>query len=66
MKAAEIIAELPKLTTEERSAVRQRLRELEQKDDMQFHVESAKIMFEQIDEEEKQDTSSAAPSTGGL
>jgi hypothetical protein len=54
MSAAEIIAELPKLSLEERSAVRERLRELESEDEAQFLVESAETMFQQIDKEEEE------------
>jgi hypothetical protein len=54
MKAAEIIAELSKLTTEERSAVRQRLRELDEKDESQFLVESAEVMFQHMDKDEEE------------
>ncbi len=52
MSAAEIIKELPKLTTEERSAVRRRLRELEERDEMLFLHESADAMFQDMDEQE--------------
>ena len=52
MSAAEIIKELPKLTTEERSAVRRRLRELEERDKMLFLHESADAMFQDMDEQE--------------
>jgi hypothetical protein len=45
MSAVEIIKELPKLTTEERSAVRRRLRELEEADEKLFLHESADAMF---------------------
>jgi hypothetical protein len=52
MSAVEIIKELPKLTTEERSAVRRRLRELEEQDEMLFLHESAGAMFQDMDEQE--------------
>lgn len=52
MSAAQIIAELPKLTVEERSAVRQRLRELDERDEMQFIHEAADGMFQEMDKEE--------------
>lgn len=52
MSAAEIIKELPKLTTEERSAVRRRLRELEEQDEMLFLHESANTMFQDMDKQE--------------
>ncbi|HEX7576913.1 MAG TPA: hypothetical protein VF430_02620 [Verrucomicrobiae bacterium] len=49
MSAVEIIKELPKLTTEERSAVRRWLRELEEQDEMLFLHESADAMFHDMD-----------------
>ena len=49
MSAVEIIEELPKLTTEERSAVRRQLRELEEQDEMLFLHESAGAMFHDMD-----------------
>jgi hypothetical protein len=49
MSAVEIINELPKLTTEERSAVRRRLRELEEQDEMLFLHESAGAIFQDMD-----------------
>jgi hypothetical protein len=52
VSAAEIIKELPKLTTEERSAIRRRLRELEEKDEMLFLNESANAMFQDMDKQE--------------
>jgi hypothetical protein len=52
MSAVEIIKELPKLTTEERSAVRRRLRELEEQDEMLFLHESADAMFQDMDKQE--------------
>ncbi len=55
MIAAEIIAELPKLTTDERSAIRQRLREIEEQDDLLFLHESALSMFQEIDKQEAED-----------
>ena len=55
MSAAEIIKELPKLTAEERSAVRRRLRELEEKDETQFLHESADAMFQEMDRQEAKD-----------
>ena len=47
MSAAEIIAELPKLTAEERAAVLRRLRELEERDESQFLHEAADLMFQE-------------------
>ena len=55
MIAAEIIAELPKLTTDERSAIRQRLREIEEQDDLLFLHESALSMFQEVDKQEAED-----------
>jgi len=55
MSATEIIAELPKLTTEERSAVRQRLRELEEPDELHFLHEAADSMFQEMDKQEADD-----------
>lgn len=52
MSAVEIIQELPKLTMEERSAVRRRLRELEEQDEMLFLHESADAMFQEMDNQE--------------
>lgn len=55
MSAVEILAELPKLTSEERSLVRRRLRELDQWDEMQFLHESADAMFQDLDKQEADD-----------
>ena len=55
MIAAEIIAELPKLTTDERSAIRQRLREIEEQDDLLFLHESALSMFQETDKQDAED-----------
>lgn len=52
MSAVEILAELPKLTDDERSAVRRRLRELDEKDEAQFLHESADVMFKDMDKQE--------------
>ena len=52
MSAVEIIKELPKLTTEERSAVRRSLRELEERDELQFLHESADAIFQDMDKQE--------------
>jgi hypothetical protein len=52
MSAVEILAELPKLTDEERSAVRRRLRELDERDEAQFLHESADAMFRDLDKQE--------------
>ena len=55
MSAAEIIAELPKLTAEERAAVLRRLRELEERDQSQFLHEAADSMFQEMDKQESKD-----------
>jgi hypothetical protein len=55
MSAVEILAELPKLTSEERSAVRRRLRELDERDELQFLHESAGAMFQDLDKQEADD-----------
>ncbi len=52
MSAVEILAELPKLTSEERSAVRRRLRELDERDELQFLHESADAIFQNLDKQE--------------
>ncbi len=55
MSAVEILAELPKLTSEERSIVRRRLRELDERDELQFLHESADAMFQDLDKQEADD-----------
>jgi len=55
VSAAEIIAELPKLTAEERAAVLRRLRELEEHDESQFLHEAADSMFQEMDKQESKD-----------
>jgi hypothetical protein len=52
MSAVEILAELPKLTNEERSVIRRRLRELDERDELQFLHESADSMFKEMDKQE--------------
>jgi hypothetical protein len=52
MSAVEILAELPRLTDEERSAIRSRLRELDERQDLQFLHESADAMFLEMDKQE--------------
>lgn len=52
MSAVEILAELPKLTDDERSAIRRRLRELDERDESQILHESADAMFQDIDKQE--------------
>ena len=55
MSAAEIIAELPKLTPEEREAVARKLRELGEQDELLFLHESAVQMFQDMDQKEAED-----------
>jgi len=55
VSAAEIIAELPKLTAEERAAVLRRLRELEERDELHFLHETADSMFQEMDKQESKD-----------
>ncbi len=55
MSAAEIIEQLPKLTAEERSAILQRLRELEKEDELLFLHEAGELMFRELDQEETRD-----------
>jgi hypothetical protein len=52
MSAVEILAELPKLTDDERSIVRRRLRELDERDEAQFLHDSADKMFQEMDKQE--------------
>ena len=52
MSAVEILAELPKLTDEERSAIRRRLCEWDDRDESQFLVESAESLFLDMDQQE--------------
>jgi hypothetical protein len=52
VSVSEIIAELPKLTADEGSAIRRRLRELEDQDELQFLHEAADSMFQAMDNEE--------------
>ncbi len=52
MSATEILNELPKLTSEERSAIRRRLREIDERDELQFLHESADAMFQNLDKQE--------------
>jgi hypothetical protein len=51
----EIIKELPKLTADERSIVRQRLRELEEQSEVQFLNDSTLAMFQELDKQEIED-----------
>jgi hypothetical protein len=52
MCTIEIHAELPKLTDDERSAIRRRLRELDESDEAQFLHESAGAMFRDMDQQD--------------
>jgi hypothetical protein len=51
MSVAEIIRELPKLTADERAAIRQRLQELEEQDAQMFLHEAADSMFQMGEQE---------------
>jgi hypothetical protein len=62
MSAAEIMQELPKLTVDERAAIRQRLRELEEKDEVQFLNDSALATFQELDKQEAKAAGQARPS----
>ena len=55
MSATEIMSELPKLSADERAALRQRLRELDEQDDVQFLQDSALSQFQEIDKQEAED-----------
>ncbi|HXC37071.1 MAG TPA: hypothetical protein VNV43_14430 [Candidatus Acidoferrales bacterium] len=52
MNASDIIRELPKLSADERAAVRRRLRELEEQDELLILHESAATLFREIDNRE--------------
>jgi len=52
MSAAEIVAELPKLSSEDLAVVRRRLRELDGRDELQFLHDSADAMFQDLDKQE--------------
>ena len=55
MSAAEIIAELPKLTPDEREEVAQRLKELIEKDDFDSLEQATVQMFQETDKREAED-----------
>ncbi|MBI2928267.1 MAG: hypothetical protein HYY24_21570 [Verrucomicrobia bacterium] len=55
MSTAEILAELPKLSPQQRSAVARRLQELEEEDGLLFLHEAAVQMFQEMDREEAND-----------
>ncbi len=59
MSAAEIIQELYKLTADERAAIRQRLRELEEQGGVQFLNDSALATFRDLDKREAEDAGQA-------
>jgi hypothetical protein len=52
VNASDIIRELPKLSADERAAVRRRLRELEEQDELLILHESAATLFREIDNRE--------------
>ena len=52
MSATEIMSELPKLSAVERAALRQRLRELDEQDDVQFLNDSTLAQFQELDKQE--------------
>jgi len=52
MSATEIIAELPKLTPDERQAVVRRLRQLQEEDEVKFLHDAAVEMFRDMDQRE--------------
>lgn len=52
MSVAQIIEELPKLTSDDRRTIERRIRQLED-DDMVFISEAATRMFQEIDREEE-------------
>ena len=52
MSAAQIIAELPKLNREQRAKISLKLRELEERDELQFMTEAAEIAFVELDRRE--------------
>lgn len=52
MSVAQIIDELPKLTSDDRRAIERRIHQLED-DDMVFISEAATRMFQEIDKEEE-------------
>jgi len=64
MSAAEIIAELPKLTPEEREEVAQRLRQLIEKDDLDSLEQATVQMFQEMDKREAEDVRHAALRAG--
>ena len=55
MSFAEIIEELPKLSAGQRAALLQRLRDLEEKDELLFLHESADSMLQELDKQEEKD-----------
>ena len=61
MSAAQILAELPKLTDEERAVIRRRLRELDERDEQAFLHDSADAMFQDMEEKESERARRKAP-----
>jgi hypothetical protein len=61
MSAAEIMAELPKLTAEERAAIARRLRELDEEDATLFLHEATDLAFQELDRREAEDARRKAP-----
>jgi hypothetical protein len=59
MSAAEIMQELLKMTADERAAIRQRLRELEEQGDVQCLNETALAAFQELDKREAKADSQA-------
>jgi len=55
MSAAQIIAELPKLNREQRSKILRKLRELEERDELQFMTEATELAFVEMDRREAED-----------
>jgi hypothetical protein len=62
MSAAEIMRELSKLTVDERAAIRQRLRELEEQDEVQFLNDSTLAVMQELDKREAEDDRQTRPS----
>ena len=62
MSAAEIMRELSKLTADDRAAIRQRLRDLEEQDEVQFLNDSTLATMQELDKREAEDDRQARPS----
>ena len=52
MSTAQIIAELPKLNREQRAKISLKLRELEERDELQFMTEATELAFVELDRRE--------------